>query len=228
VRVLPKDIARQHHRAAEQREPLVEEPARDQKQDRARHHKKDDRHQRDHLVADIDRIARHREVGAHRKQRDRIDERRGRCVVGIGPNFCGHVLAVALQLFDSQRPRKLRFPEMAVQHLAPDLRLIHRLRGGEATKFVQQIKERQPDYQSERERAADPNCSAPRFKRVDHALDRVSATGHGRKNPKKRIIKAPRPPFRISDFGLESPASPAPRAVLWRHFRRLLPPHSFH
>ena len=65
-----------------------------------------------------------------------------------------------------------------MQHLAPDLRLVHRVRGGEALKFVEQKKNRQADHERQPERTPHPDRRAARFQRVDETLNRLCATRH--------------------------------------------------
>ncbi len=134
---MPKDIAEQDHGAAEERDPLIEEPPRDEKKRHKRGQEKDHRHDHDHAVADVNRLAPHREMRAHREQRDRIHQRRKRRVVSVGPDFCRDVFAAALQLPGRERTRHFSFPKLPVEHGAADLRLVHPLRRGQPAKLVQ-------------------------------------------------------------------------------------------
>ncbi len=201
-RVLPKDVAEQDHGAAEEGDPLVEEPAREEKQWRERCQEQDHRHDHDHPVADVNRVALHRQVRAHREKSDRVDQRRQRRVKGVRPDFCGDVFAVALQLPGGERTRQFCFPKMPVQHLAADLRLVHRLRSGQPAKFVQQKKDRQANHERERERTPHPDDGPARFQCVNETLNRVGATRHLGKNPNVDPPQADRNPkeTRISKY----------------------------
>ncbi len=177
-RVAPENIAHQHHDAGEQGQPFVKKTTRHQEENRDRRQEEEHRHQRDHFVADVNGFASDREMRTRRKKRDRVDQWRQRRLVGVGPNFSRGVAAVALQLPDRERARHLRFPKPAMQHFAPDLRLVHRLRRRQALKLVQQKKDRHPHDQCQPKGAPDPDRGTPGFEGVDQALHKISATGH--------------------------------------------------
>ncbi len=137
---------------------------------------------------DVDDVARcHFQVRFHGQKRDRIDQRREGRVVGVGPDFPRHVLAVALQLPDRERARELRLPALPMEQVAADLRLIHRLRGGESPELVQEIKKRQSHDTNTMQGAPHPDAAPPDSSTVDRPLDGVSATRHGGKMTKSEL-----------------------------------------
>lgn len=116
---------------------------------------------------------------------------------------------MALQLPGRERAREFGFPEMPVQHLAPDLRLVHRLRSGQPAKLVQQKKDRQANHECEPEGAPDPDHGPARFEGVNEPLNRVGATRHREGNSNLDPPQADRNPKqnRISQFETASPYS---------------------
>src|SRR4051795_7321734 len=81
-RVLPHRVAKQNQPAPEQREMLIEQAARGEKQNADRGEEKQDRHRRDRFVSNINNRARvHLPKRFYREQRDRIDQGRQRRVV---------------------------------------------------------------------------------------------------------------------------------------------------
>src|SRR5689334_9614130 len=137
--VLPKGVADEDETAAEDREPLIEKPADQEKLNPDAGEEEKNSEGGDDAIAQINHLVlAEMEVGSNRKERDGVEQRRKGGVIDIGPDGHGDIPAVLLQLADRQRPDVFRFPSLKLGDCAPDLRLIHRLRGREATKIVKE------------------------------------------------------------------------------------------
>ena len=101
-----------------------------------------------------------------RQQRDRIDQRRQRRVVSVGPDFLRDILPVALQLSGRAAVGRSSFSSRVHwSRCASDLRLVHRLRGRQPAEFMEQIKKSEARHENDSERrrtqtAAPPDSSA--------------------------------------------------------------------
>ena len=142
---------------AEQGQPLIEKPARDEKENHDRADEKaaiDDERRSPCRRRSSRRAASFSNRDLTGQKRDRIDQRRQRRIVGVVPDFLGDVLAVPVAT-DRRRAAGSRW---CASHghsrcCAADLRLVHRLRSREAAEFVHEIKEREAgDHQRQRAR----------------------------------------------------------------------------
>ena len=115
-----------------------------------------------------------------REERDGIDQRRQRRVVGVGPDFLRHVLPVALQAWPiGTRPREVGPPAVSAGDLASDLRLVHRLRRRQAAELVQEIKKHdRPTIAATARARRTQTASAACLERVDQPLNEIGATRH--------------------------------------------------
>ena len=103
---------------------------------------------------------RHLPVRFHRPQRDGVDERGQRRVVSVRPDFLRDVPAVGLQLGDGARPNEAGLKAVSPGDVAPDLRLVHRLRCGQAAELPH-VNQRDKDNRDHEQDATNPDRDVP-------------------------------------------------------------------
>src|SRR5215468_11425313 len=94
----------------------------------------------------------------HWQERDGIDKRWQRRVVGVVPNLLGNIFAMSLELPDCTRSNKISVKALTASDRTADLGLVHGLRRSEAAKMAgPQIIDRQRDDGGGNQATPNPN-----------------------------------------------------------------------